>query len=163
MNGILAVLLSLAAVLLLSAVDPPMNWPTWLAWLRADWALLAIFFWSLRAPGELGIFGAWLMGFGIDLLYADLLGLNGALFALAAFLTFRFRQRLRMFTLAQQCGILAAMVLGAQAVRQLVRALVQDQPLSPSLWTMAVVSALLWPLAHALLERLCRRLAVTFE
>lgn len=163
MNGVLAVLLSLTAALLLSAANPPMNWPTWLAWLRADWTLLAIFFWSLKAPGRLGIFGAWLLGFGIDSLYVDLLGLNGALFALAAFLTIRFRQRLRMFTVAQQCGVLLAMVLGAQAVRQLVRTLIQDQPPSLSLWTMALVSALLWPLAQALLERLCRRLAVTLE
>ena len=163
MTGFLAVLLSLTVALLLSAARLPMDWPAWLGWLRPDWVLLIIYFWSMKAPRRLSFFGAWLTGFGIDLLNADLLGLNGALFAVAAFLTARLRERLRMFALVQQCGVLFVLVLGAQAVRQVVRAIFEDQPYSSALWTMAVASALLWPLAYAMLERLRQRLAVALE
>ncbi len=149
-----AMALSVLAALVLQVAHLPLGAPEWLGWLRPPWMLLIIVFWTLAAPMHTGLVGAWLVGLTIDALNVDPLGLNGALFAATNFATRRFRSRVRMYPLTQQMGAIFLLVLGAEVVCQVVRSLAAEQPFSLMLWVPAVVSALAWPLAYRLLQRM---------
>ena len=150
----LAIMLSLLLALVLQVVRLPLAAPEWLGWLRPPWLLLAIVFWTLAVPTQISLIGLWLLGFAVDALNVDPLGLNGALLAAASSATHRRRNRVRMYPLVQQVGVVFLLVLGFGAVCQAVRSLAAEQPIAPMLWGPALVSALVWPLAYVLLRYL---------
>ena len=148
---------TLLAALLLSAGRLPMHWPDWLVWLRPEWILLVVCFWTIASPRRLGLFGAWLAGLCFDAMAADPLGLNAALFAIAAYAAGQFSQRLRMYALAQQCALAFALVLACGAVRQVAHGLPTVHPSGFLMLVPAFTSAAAWPLIQIALQDLRRR------
>ena len=152
--------ITLLAALLLSAGRLPMDWPDWLAWLRPAWVLLAVCFWAMAHSRPLGPFGAWIVGLGFDAMAAAPLGLNAALFAFAAYSVAQFSQRLRMYTLAQQCVLAFVLVLVCEAVRHVVHGLPAIEPSGLLMLVPALTSAAAWPLIRFVLQGLCRRFRI---
>src|SRR5258705_5627025 len=64
---------------------------------RPDLLLLLVIYWSLSAPGTVGLVFAWLCGLAIDVLQGSVLGQHAAAFLLIAFLTHKFQLRMRIF------------------------------------------------------------------
>ncbi len=147
---------TLLAALLLSAGRLPMDWPDWLAWLRPAWVLLAVCFWAMAKAQPLGVLGAWLAGLCFDALAAAPLGLNAALFAIAAYAARQLRQRLRMYPLAQQCAAAFALVAACEAVRHVAHGQPPIEPSGLLMLAPALTSAAAWPLVRAALQGLCR-------
>jgi rod shape-determining protein MreD len=147
------ILFSLGVAMVLAIVHLPETWPQWLGWLRPEWVSLVVFFWVMELPHRLGLISAWVVGLAVDVLYADPLGLNGALLAAITYFAWRFYERLRMYSVFQQCGVVFVLIFGSEAVRMLVRDLAWDRG-----WTWAVVlpalaSMVLWPFVYLLLQR----------
>lgn len=117
--------------LLLTAARLPVDAPEWLRWLRPDWALAVLLYWTLVAPARLATVWAWLSGILVDVLYGDLLGLHAMTLALAVFATARFQQRLALFKLFQQAGFVAGAALAAELGRALLRAAAVGADVSP--------------------------------
>ena len=152
--------ITLVAAMLLSVARLPMDWPDWLAWLRPAWALLAVCYWSMAISRPLGVFGAWMAGLIFDAVAATPLGLNAALFAIAAYGAGHLSQRLRMYTLAQQCALAFALVLACDAVRHVVHGLPAVEPSVLLMLVPALTSAAAWPLIRLMLRGLCRRYGI---
>ncbi|MEZ5599151.1 MAG: rod shape-determining protein MreD [Pseudomonadales bacterium] len=146
--------LSLFFALVLSVLHLPAWWPHWLAWLRPHWAIVFVFFWVLHVPGRMGLIWAWVFGLLLDVLLADPLGLNAAILATVTFVTWQLYERLRMYTLAQQCATVFLMVLGADLISGTVHFLMSGSELDPTFALSALTSGLVWPLVNALMSRL---------
>ncbi|MEQ8691666.1 MAG: hypothetical protein RIC89_12650, partial [Pseudomonadales bacterium] len=70
------------------------------------------------------------------------------------FITWRFFERLRMYSGVQQCGVLFMLVLSAEVVRALVIGLDSNRELVWPVLATALVSTLLWPPIYLILLRI---------
>jgi rod shape-determining protein MreD len=154
------IILTFLVALLLTVVHLPESWPQWIGWLRPAWVMLVVFFWVLELPERMGLVTAWILGLLLDVLYADPLGLNGVLLASVTYVGWRFYERLRMYSILQQAGVMFLLVLGAEALRQIVQDLAFDRGYSWGVLFPALISMLLWPFLVLLLTRLRLRVGV---
>jgi rod shape-determining protein MreD len=154
------ILLSLTIALLLAIVHLPESWPQWLGWLRPAWVAMVVFFWVMELPHRMGLVSAWVIGILLDVLYADPLGLNGALLATITYVGWRFYERLRMYPIVQQGVIIFLLVLVGECIRVMVQDLVYDRGWSWGVVLPAFTSLLLWPFLYLLLQRLKLRARV---
>jgi rod shape-determining protein MreD len=145
---------TLLVALLLAVVHLPESWPQWLGWLRPAWVIMVLFFWVMELPHRVGLVSAWLLGVLLDVLYADPLGLNGAVLASVTYVGWRFYERFRMYSVVQQGGAVFALVLIGEIIRLLVQDLVFDRGWSWGVLIPAFTSFVVWPFLYLLLSRL---------
>ena len=148
------ILLTVAAAMILAVVHLPETWPQWLGWLRPAWVAMVVFYWVMELPHRIGLIAAWLLGALVDVLQADPLGLNGVILAAITYVAWRFYERLRMYSIVQQCGVVFVLVLGAELTRAVVLGLTEDRGLSWGVFGPPAVSLLLWPFVALALGRL---------
>ena len=148
------IMLSILVAMVLAVVHLPEAWPQWLGWLRPAWVAMVVFFWVMELPHRLGLISAWLVGFLLDALYADPMGLNGFLLACLTYIGWRFYERLRMYSIAQQCAVVFVLILGTECVRMVVEDVAYSRGWSWGVLLPAVSSMLLWPFVYLLLQRL---------
>jgi rod shape-determining protein MreD len=148
------ILLTVAAAMILAVLHVPETWPQWLGWLRPAWVAMVIFYWVMELPHRIGLIAAWSLGALVDVLQADPLGLNGVILAAITYVAWRFYERLRMYSIVQQCGVLFVLVLGAELTRAVVLNLADDRALSWGVFGPPAVSLLLWPFVALALARL---------
>jgi rod shape-determining protein MreD len=154
------ILLTLSIALLLAILHLPESWPQWLGWLRPAWVAMVVFFWVMELPHRMGLVSAWVIGILLDVLYADPLGLNGALLATITYVGWRFYERLRMYSIVQQGVVIFLLVLVGECMRVVVQDLVYDRGWSWGVVLPAFTSLLLWPFLYLLLQRLKLRARV---
>ena len=148
------VALSILLAMLATVVHLPENWPNWLGWLRPNWLLVVLFFWVMELPERIGLIAAWIIGLFTDALLAQPLGLNAFLFASFTYFTWSFFERLRMFSVLQQGGVLFLLVLTVEIVRELVAEFGGTaQGISWGVLSIALISALVWPVIYLILLR----------
>lgn len=148
------ILLTVAAAMVLTVGHLPGGWPDWLGWLRPAWVAMVIFYWVMELPHRIGLIAAWIIGALVDVLVAEPLGLNGLILAAITYVAWRFYERLRMYSGAQQCGVVFLLVLGAEVTRELVLNAVTGRPWNWGVMGPPLVSLLLWPFVALLLSRL---------
>ncbi|HEY5679741.1 MAG TPA: rod shape-determining protein MreD [Pseudomonadales bacterium] len=148
------ILASLVVALVLSIFHLPETWPQWLGWLRPAWVPLFVFFWVMALPHRLGLVSAWIFGIFVDVLFGDPIGLNGAVLAGITYIGWRFYERLRMYSVVQQCGVVFLLILGGDLVRMLVHDLSADRGWSWAVLVPALTSMLVWPFVSLFLQRL---------
>jgi rod shape-determining protein MreD len=147
------ILLTVLVALLLSVAHLPEGWPGWLGWLRPNWLLLVTFFWVVELPHRVGMIAMWLLGVFLDILLAQPLGLNGLVLATTTYVAWRFFERLRMYSILQQCGVLFLLVLVAELFRAVVLGLDRERPWDWRVLLVPTMTTLLWPFAYLLLLR----------
>ena len=119
-----------------------------------------LFFWVLELPHRIGLITAWIVGLFVDVLHADPLGLNGLLLAAVTYISWKFYERLRMYSVVQQCFVLFLLVAGSEFTRVLVQDLAFNRGLSWGPLAVAGMSALLWPFVYLILLRLRQQFRV---
>ncbi|MAM71689.1 MAG: rod shape-determining protein MreD [Gammaproteobacteria bacterium] len=131
--------------------------PGWLDYYRPEWMALVLIYWVMALPHRVGLISAWVLGFFVDVLEDSLLGLNGLVLALVAYMALSLYRRLRMFTMLQQSSTVFILVGLHQLVSFWVLT-VSNQNTSPNLMFLvsAFSSALVWPLVFYLLRYLRR-------
>ena len=159
-NGGWLIALTVFLGLILSGLHLPEHWPQWLGWLRPAWVVLVLFFWVLEVPHRVGLISAWAVGLLLDVLQADLLGLNGMVLAGVTYFTWKFNERIRMYSVLQQCSVVFAMVSGGELLRMLVQDFAFDRGFSWGPVSVAAVSAVLWPFVYLMLLKLRRQFRV---
>lgn len=149
------------ASFLLASLMLVMPLPSLLEYYRPEWMALAVIYWSMALPHRFGLIGAWVLGFFVDVLEGSLLGLNGLVLALVAYLAMSLYQRLRMFTMLQQASTVF-MLVGLHQLVSFWVLTVSNQNTSPNLMFLvsAVTSALIWPFVFYLLRYLRRTFRV---
>ena len=148
---------TVVGALLLTAARLPVDAPEWLRWLRPDWAMAVLLYWTLIAPARLATVWAWLMGILVDVIYSDLFGLHAMTLALAVFATARFQQRLALFKLLQQAGFVAGAALAAELGRALLRAAAVGADVSPFLLVPPLATAAVFALLVVAVPRQTKR------
>jgi len=108
--------------------------PDWLQWGRPEWVALTLIYWVIALPHRVGIFTAVLLGVGLDILEGAVLGQNAFALLVVAALCLNLYQRLRVFNLWQQAGLVFLLP--------------------------AVSSAVLWPVVLQILRSLRRHYLV---
>lgn len=154
LRGGWVVLMSLLVAMLLAVFHLPESWPDWLGWWRPSWMLLVLFFWVMELPERIGLVASWVLGVLVDALLSQPLGLNGFLFAATTYIAWRFFERLRMYSIVQQCGVIFLTILAAEIARSLVMDLDRNYALSWTVLFIALASALIWPLLYVFLLRI---------
>lgn len=127
--------------------------PLWLELWRPDWVALVLVYWVIALPHRVGLFTAWIVGFLLDVLEGNLLGLNSMVLTAMAYIALTLYQRLRMFTPLQQSMIMLMMVGTGQLFIFWVQAATGRNTADNLMFVMsAVTSALLWPLVFVSLR-----------
>lgn len=145
---------TLLVAMFLSVFHLPQEWPNWLGWLRPNWMVLVLFFWTVEVPHRVSLLAVWLLGFFVDALLAEPLGLNGIILAGVTYFTWGFYERLRMYSALQQGAVVFVLVVAAELLRYLVLSILGSRPWSWGVLSVPLVSMLLWPFVYILLIRL---------
>jgi len=148
------VFVSLIVAMILGVLHLPADWPSWLGSLRPNWLLLVLFFWVIDLPHRVGLVGIWVLGLFVDVLYADPIGLNGFILACVTYVGWRGFERLRMYSVLQQAGVLFLIVFSAEILRVVVLGISSSRQWDWGLLWTPLFSMLLWPLAFVLLMRI---------
>jgi rod shape-determining protein MreD len=135
--------------------------PEWLLPARPEWLALVLIYWAIALPHRVGILTGLALGVMLDALEGAVLGQNAFALVVVATLSHTLYQRLRVFSLLQQAGIVFVLIGINQLVCQWVQNL--EGVGKPSLLFLlpAVSSALLWPVVLHTLRRLRRHYMVT--
>lgn len=135
--------------------------PPWLQWARPEWVTLTLIYWCIALPQRVGITTGLVLGVGLDVLEGSILGQNALALVVVAFLSLILYQRLRVYSLWQQAGVVFMLV----GINELICQWVQNlQGLSalPRLFLLpALSSALLWPVVLHVLRGVRRRYLVS--
>ena len=153
-NGGWVILVTLLVAMFLSVFHLPQEWPGQLGWLRPNWLLVVLFFWVVEVPHRIGLIATWCLGFLVDALLSEPLGLNGFILAGVTYFTWSFYERLRMYSALQQCAVIFVLVLAAELLRHFVLSLEVARSASWGILVVPLVSMLIWPIVYLLLIRL---------
>jgi rod shape-determining protein MreD len=135
--------------------------PAWLQWGRPEWVALTLIYWCIALPQRVGIAIALLLGVGLDVLEGSVLGQNAFALVVVALLAQVLYQRLRVYSLWQQAGVVFILVGINQLICQWVQN-IEGVSVLPRLFLLpAVSSALLWPVVLHTLRSLRRYFQVS--
>ena len=134
------VLASLLAALVLRTLP----WSGWGLWLRPDFLLVAVLFWTHRAPARMGLGLAWLLGLVTDFQQGIVLGQYALAYVLGVYLVQLWHRRLAVFNLPQQSLHIFAVLLLVQMVA-LAAGWISGRPPTDGMSFLSTISgALLW-------------------
>jgi rod shape-determining protein MreD len=135
--------------------------PPWLQWGRPEWLALALIYWCIALPQRVGIATGLVLGVGLDVLEGSVLGQHAFALVVVALLSLILYQRLRVYSLSQQAGVVFMLVGINQLICQWVQNL-QGMSDLPRLFLLpAFSSALLWPVVLHILRGLRRHYRVS--
>ena len=141
---------SLLLALLLGVVPLP----DWLQPLRPYWLALVLAYWLLEVPDRVGLGVAFGLGLLADLAFGGLLGEQALRLVVLAFIMERFRPRLRFFPMSQQALTLGVLLLNDRVISGVVHVVMGVPQPAPAYWLAPLLSMLLWPPLHLLLDSL---------
>ncbi len=135
--------------------------PDWLLWGRPEWVALTLIYWVIALPQRVGLVTALLVGTFLDVLEGAIIGQNAFSLAVVALLSLTLYQRLRVFSLLQQCGVVFILIGINQLVCQWVQNLEGAGGGRQLFLLPAVSSAVLWPVILHTFRSLRRHYRVT--
>ena len=135
--------------------------PPWLQWGRPEWVALTLIYWCIALPQRVGIATGLVLGVGLDVLEGALLGQNALALIAVALLSLILYQRLRVYSLWQQAGVVFLLVGINQLICQWLQNLEGVSALPRLFLLPAFSSALLWPVVLHTLRGLRRRYRVS--
>lgn len=133
--------------------------PPMLAPARPYLAALLLIYWVLEAPDKVGMFWAFVLGLVLDVVTGTLLGAHAVSLVLIAYLTDRFRLRLRFFPIAQQTLAVLALLINDQVITLWINGLRGHAAPGIAYWLAPVLGAMLWPWCFLALDALRQRVA----
>lgn len=135
--------------------------PLWLLWGRPEWVCLVLIYWCIGLPHRVGLVTALILGVLLDVLEGAVMGQNAFALVVVALLSLTLYQRLRVYSLWQQAGVVFVLVGINQMICQWVQNL-QGAGATTGLFLLpAFSSALLWPFVLHSLRGLRRHYRVT--
>ena len=142
--------LAIIAILLLSIYPLP----TWGQWLRPEFAVLAVIYWLMLAPFQLGMTLAWFIGLSLDLLEGSVLGQHALALTIIAYICALSHQQLRMFSLGAQTLAVFLLVFIYQLMNYWVNSLTGGSFDNTLFLLPALMSALFWPLLKLIFDHM---------
>ena len=140
-HGYWAILLSFLVALVLAVLPLPQ----WLLWGRPEWVALVLVYWVIALPHRVGLVTALVLGLVLDVLEGAVMGQNAFALVVVATLALTLYQRLRVFSLWQQAGVVFVLIGINQMLCQWVQNLQGAGAVTLLFFLPAFSSALLWP------------------
>ena len=156
-HGLWVIAITLAFAMVLAVLPLPQ----WLIWGRPEWVALALIYWVIALPHRVGLFSALLVGVSLDVMEGAVLGQNALSLVIVAALSLVLYQRLRLFNVWQQAGVVFVLIGINQLVCQWVENFTGAGARSALFMLPALSSALLWPFVLHSLRGLRRYYEVT--
>ncbi len=128
--------------------------PDWALLLRPEFAALLVLYAVLVAPFRMGMLFAWVLGLSIDVLESAVLGQHALALTVLAYLCFLLHTRIRLFSLLEQVISVFVLVGIYQLIGNWVQGIAGVRLYNLGFLLPALTSALLWPLALLVLERI---------
>jgi rod shape-determining protein MreD len=142
--------LTMAGALVLASLP----WPRSLAPWAPLWVPLVLFYWMLVRADRVGIVTAWTLGLLDDVVHLTPLGEHAAVLAVLAYVVERWHLRIRLAPMGQQMIVFFLLF----TADRLLETWLSGSPfVALDVLLPAIVTALLWPAAQALLARLVPR------
>ncbi len=135
--------------------------PQWALWARPEWVALALIYWTIALPHRVGMVTGLALGVGLDVLEGAVIGQNAFALVIVALLSLVLYQRLRVYSLSQQAGVVFVLIGVNQLICQWVLNLEGAGARSLLFLLPAFSSALLWPVVLQVLRGLRRYYRVT--
>ncbi|MBA58409.1 MAG: rod shape-determining protein MreD [Gammaproteobacteria bacterium] len=153
-----AISVTLFIAMVLEVIDLSKTFPLEIGFLRPEWVLMTLIYWMIALPQRVGVMMSWGVGILMDVLLGSGIGHHSLSFLLISYISLKFYQRLRMFSVVQQ----AIVVFGFLFLHVMISFSVEYFFYSVT-WTMwnlmpLLTSALIWPLVFLLLRALRRSL-----
>ncbi|ODC02656.1 rod shape-determining protein MreD [Terasakiispira papahanaumokuakeensis] len=148
--------LTLLVALYLQAL--PMT-DAWLLW-RPEWLALILLYWCVMSPHRVSVTHGFICGLLLDLIEGTLLGQNAVALSLLCYLGHLTYQRVRMYNMVKQSGVIAVFIGISQLVFQWLQSVSGSGASIAYLMLPAVVSGLIWPWLSTLLHALRRRFGI---
>ncbi len=155
-KGIWVIVLSFIIAMMLMAVPLPdwaINW-------RPAWVAMALIYWCMAMPDRIGIGIGWFMGLLLDVQQGTLLGHNAMGFAILAYITLKYYQRMRVASLMQQAALICFYLLIYELISLWIRGIMGVPPKSWTYWMPALTSMLIWPWLFIILRDIRRKYVV---
>lgn len=156
-SGYGVILLTFLAAYVLAVIPLPQ----WLLWARPEWVAITLIYWTIALPQRVGMVTALLLGVGLDVLEGAVLGQNAFALVVVALLSLTLYQRLRVYSLPQQAGVVFILIGINQLVCQWVQNLEGVGARTLFFLLPAFTSALLWPVVLQGLRALRRHYGVS--
>jgi rod shape-determining protein MreD len=152
--------LVILATLFLAICLSLMPIPSWFAWMRPNFILMTLLFWTITLPDRINVSIAWLMGIISDLLTGTLLGEHALGFIITIYFADKMHTQLRMHPLLQQALSIGLFTLIYQLIIYCIQGMLGDLPQSDLYWLPTISSMLIWPWFAMLLKDCKRRFNV---
>ena len=149
------------ATLLVALVFALVPLPAWAVWGRPEWLALTLIYWCLALPNRVGIMTALFFGLLLDVLEGAVMGQNALSLVVIALLCLVLYQRVRVFSLLQQSGVVFVLIGVNQLLCQWVQNLQGAGAQSLLFLFPALSSAVIWPLVLHYLRALRRHYRVS--
>src|SRR5579871_5053148 len=127
--------------------------PEWAIWLRPEWILLVLIYWTLYFPEKVGLNIAFLLGLLIDLISGTLFGEHALAFVVIAYFVIRFSRRMELALIWQQAFTVFCFMMFFQTYKFMIWRWLGGQGGDWLYWLSCLMSALFWPLVHTLLNK----------
>jgi rod shape-determining protein MreD len=134
--------------------------PAWMLWLRPEFTLIVLIYWTLTIPDRCGLVAAMVVGLCQDTLTASLLGKHMLSYIVITALILFTYQRLRMFGVWQQALFIFLLLAIAQMVEFSIAMAIGNPPVHFWILLPALVGALLWPWIMIFLREMSRKMGV---
>lgn len=127
-------------------------------WFVPEWVLLIFIFWQLQAPTLINFWWVWPLGLLLDVQQSLPLGSSVVGFAVVLYILQLMYQRLKIFNVAEQAGVVFLLLCCYQLVVYWAMVATGNMHKPLSLWLPALVSALVWPWLYLLLSNTYQKL-----
>ncbi|WP_111978308.1 rod shape-determining protein MreD [Algibacillus agarilyticus] len=142
--------------LLFSLVLAIFPMPAFLSAFRPDWPLMALIYWCIALPHRVGVLTGCLVGLLLDLLLGSVLGINGLIFSIIAYIAAANFLLIRNFSVWQQAIIVGMLCAFYHLAEYWLIHFLTDSFFEPSLMWPAITTMVMWPWAFLLLRKMRR-------
>ena len=161
MAAIFVIYSSILIGMVLSVVQVPVSLPPELGYVRPDWVAMVLVYWVIAVPNRIGLFTAWVVGMIMDVLLGGMMGQHALSYVIITYIAANLYQRLRMFSVWQQAGIIFAILGLSHIVGFWAESIAGLSEWSFWYLLPAATGAFLWPWIFLLLRYFRRRYGVT--
>lgn len=130
--------------------------PDWARPYRPEWLVLALIYWSMALPKNIGVGIAWILGICVDVIQGALLGQHALGFAITAYIAIRFHQRVRNYPLHQQAMFIGMILLPYMSISLWILGILGEDPKSWLYWAPVLTSVVVWPWIYLVLRAVSR-------
>lgn len=156
MKTIVVILLSLLVAMVLMIIPLPAS----VVWLRPQWVLMVLIFWTFTLPDRVGLLVAFVVGLLVDLLMASKLGEHALVYTIVCYFVVSYATRIQLYLLIQKTLVVFLLVIIAQLIEYWLQGLFGLHLSDWRYWLSSVSSAILWPWVYMLLSDVKRRFKI---